>query len=253
MSAPHPRAWEALSFVFYPMVRNVQSIEIYSVNPGRSHPIEDWITELRQKTPRYELRGQGVSERVNTKAPPSPPVHTNKPQYIFRILGDMLSVTEAGVVSILYPKGSDIEICHFAEPSAWEMMFVDSNFYTWKTSHNIRPLPADFNFLTPEKEQELLNLASQWIIARRASWIVEEAWMSSLELYGRELRELCERGLAMTRTMPDISEDDREDENDGNDGNDDNGNANVGTTNDDNDGDGNGGTDAGDDKLYSYD
>ena len=55
---------------------------------------------------------------------------------------------------------------------------------------------ADPGFLTPQKEQQLLDLASRWIVSRRAAWNVQEGdGPVALNLLGPELRELSEKSM----------------------------------------------------------
>lgn len=193
MSEPQARKWEVLSFVDYPMIRNVQNIAIYQVTG--SHVIQNWLASMRRKVPRHTLESTGM--KTHFEDPGWQDEFTIKPLFIVHIMGDLLSVTERGMLSILYPKGSTPEVVHVAEPAARAMTF-DTELGSWSQNNYIKSLDADFDFLTAAMEQKLLDLASRWIVARRAAWKVSSGDEVCLDTFGDDLRELCEKSLETT-------------------------------------------------------
>ncbi|KAI9691431.1 MAG: hypothetical protein M1822_007502 [Bathelium mastoideum] len=215
MAEPRSRHWEALSLVAYATFRDIQSIEIYSVNAKCCHPIENWITRIRRRAPRFELHENGTEAHFEN---PPPRDYTIKPEFVVRIIGDMISVTEKALVSVLYPKGSSTEVVHIAEPS-YKFANFDVDFISWCLNGNVAPLEASVDFLTSEKEQELMDLASRWIVSRTTARIDQEGdGPRSLEKLGGELRQLCEASAvenwayedsdSAMETTPETSDDD---------------------------------------------
>ncbi|KAF2233494.1 hypothetical protein EV356DRAFT_203251 [Viridothelium virens] len=194
--------WEAISFINYPTIRNVQSIDIYNVNPGQCHAIQNWIARLRRRIPHHELGINGMETHFDDPGYRFEQFGS-RPEFVVRIMGDMVSVTERGLVAVLYPKNNQPEIVYVAEPSKGALDF-DVDIRSWHVNGNMEPLITDFNFLTAEKEQLLLDLASRWVISRRVAWTVEEGdGPRALDLLGIELRQLCERSMERTLSYVD--------------------------------------------------
>ena len=154
---------------------------------------------MRRRIPRFELGSDGMERHFDNPLPRDD--YTIKPEFVVRIMGDMISVTERGLVSILYPIGAAVEVVYVGEPSHRALAF-DEDIYSWNWNNNVKPLVADSEFLTPQKEQDLLDLASRWIISRRLAWRVEDVHGAlALDMLGKELRLLCEKSMERTLTL----------------------------------------------------
>ncbi|KAL9085430.1 MAG: hypothetical protein Q9165_007580 [Trypethelium subeluteriae] len=194
--------WEAISFINYPTIRNVQSIDIYNVNPGQCHAIQNWVARLRRRIPRHELGSNGMETHFDDPGYRFEQFGS-RPEFVVRIMGDMVSVTERGLVAVLYPTGVQPEIVYIAEPSKGALDF-EVDIRSWHVNGNMEPLIVDFKVLTAEKEQQLLDLASRWVISRRVAWRVEDGdGPQALDLLGKELREVCEKSMERTLSYVD--------------------------------------------------
>ncbi|KAI9706780.1 MAG: hypothetical protein M1820_004751 [Bogoriella megaspora] len=198
-----PGRWEAISFQSYPETRNVQAIDIYTVNRDHSWPVRNFATRMRRRQPRYQFGSSGMEELFE-----DPGVHFNEkvpPRFLVRIIGDLGSVFEKGLLSIIYPEICETEYLHIAEPTERDRAF-DLTIEGFLMNGSIEKLVPDFSILTENKEQELLQMASSWITARRLARDINILNGTSLvAALGPGLKCLCEASLAIDAEIYDRS------------------------------------------------